>query len=466
MAPRFSQELFDLIIDEAASEGKEEWPYVQKYDECERYFGTDEDPRRALLKSFSLVCKSWYSRASKHLWWGVTIIAKRHPIISNLRSVLTAKPELGLLVKHVALHAELPMTRIEDDMQTLSLLLAPTTSFMLLCHGRHWRSQTLKAESWNNDAPFIRAITPFCQSNTLTSLFYGGLFFPTKLLDNIPNLRNFTLHNSQKSDPTIANSPTFRLQRAHFCELSHDVYDTLILGAPQAFSQLEELIFKETVVSDELVDEESSARMLLLAKDTVQKVYVGKSSPITCASFLFCVYACACVSYSTTDLQHVFSKGPVSFPSLTHLTFKLEALLFNDDLWTQLQNHLGGNSSLCSNLQNLNLFVKYAMYGDFMKLKEPNHIAWTTMQKILGPEKFPVLKEVSLGMSYTAWSKAEYCESEDEDCDDDGAVAKEVEAEIAARCLPTWEGDHRELSFHFTSKYFDEDPQDYDSESD
>jgi len=286
MAPSFSQELFDLIIDESASKGREEWPYLPKCDDCEGYgFRNDEDPIRTLLKSCSLVSKSWYSRASKHLWRGVTIIASHHSALRSLRSVLTGNLELVTLVKHVALHAKLPLGENEASLQALSCLLAPTTSFMLICHGRGWR-HVFEAGSWNEDQPFIRTITPFCHADRLTSLFYDGRYFPTKLLAGIPNLRDFTLHSSHSSDPRIIHPLTFRLKRAHFSELSNAVYGTLIRGAPQIFCQLEELIFRETVGDDEWVDEDCSAQIVLLAKDTVRQVYIGKSSPITCKRLL------------------------------------------------------------------------------------------------------------------------------------------------------------------------------------
>ena len=151
------------------------------------------------------------------------------------------------------------------------------------------------------------------------------------------------------------------------------------------------------------------------------------------------------------------------FPSLTHLTFKLDALYFEDEHWEALQTHLG-TSVLCPNLEHLDVFVNYVMFGDFVKLKEPNHIIWTTMHKYLGPDQLPALREIDIGMTYTDWSKSEYYESLGQyDYDDeDDEVAKEVKAEVVRQCLPTWEGDTRAISIRFSSENFYEDPRDYD----
>jgi len=97
------------------------------------------------------------------------------------------------------------------------------------------------------------------------------------------------------------------------------------------------------------------------------------------------------------------------------------------------------------------------MYCDLVALKEPNHSVWTTMHQCLGPNQFPVLKEVEIGMTYMDWSKTEYyscytLDDDDDDDDDEAAAVKKVEQEVARRCLLTWEGDNRGLSIRFSSK--------------
>jgi len=318
LAPRFPQELFDLIIDEYASEGLEQWPYVPREDICggccysedhgvSGSCQSDEDSEQArtTLTALSLVSKRWYSRASKHLWWGVTLSDPE--ALRRLHSILTAKPELMKLVKHVALHSILETMEWEEEfvLEHLARLLGPTASFMHFCHD-DGLERIIDERSWDQNRLLIRAITSFCHSGRLTSLFYAGNYFPTQILADVPNLRDFALHRAESSGPMIDGCTTFRLKRAHFCELDSSIYRTLLYGVPKAFSQLEELTFEG--MEDEWVDENSTSQILLLAKDTVRKVHIGGCRPAECMGCFFLQVTALLSDQLSRQISETFTK--------------------------------------------------------------------------------------------------------------------------------------------------------------
>lgn len=472
MAPRFPQEIFDLIADECASDGMQAWPYVPREDICGgscyylkhgfvRSCQVDEDPkyRRPRLTRLSLVSKAWYYCVAKYVWWGVTLSDPE--ALHDLRDILMTKPELVKLIKHVALHSIMEMMEWEDEtiLEELASLLAPSASFMIFCHDDEHET-IIHDGSWDENRLLVRSITPFCHSNRLTSLFYGGGYFPTQLLLNVPNLRDLALHRAAASGPAIIAHPqgTFRLKRAHFSELSNSVYETLIRGIPKTFSELEKVIFEESTYPEERVDEDQTARILLLAKDAVQQVYIGRSSPISCKrSFLLSPCSTfGLTSFDTTDLQSISRDGSTEFRKLTHPTFKLEAQFFSRDQWVDLERHFDQNLVLCPNLRHLTIFIYRLEYHSFIRLRKADHIVWNTMRKYLGPDRYPALEKVDIGATYTGLSHEAYFCSIDEDLDveldlDDRFTNQALEA--VQSCFPSWEGDTRKMSISFKIDY-------------
>ena len=310
--PRFSQELFDLIIDEAAAEDNpEDWPRTSLVPpELDTRHPADtarlENPterRTARLEACSLVSQGWYHRAAKHLWRDITIFKDDSKSIAGLLRILADRPGIAQLIKNVELQTtrDYVVPQEEDTFVVeVACMLSPIPSLGLV-YGMLEGGPFPDGNSLLRH-PLTHAVTLFCSPGTLTSLKYEGEFLPTGVLEDLANLRHLSLQGppaGKYRKPLIAAEPSFeavagplpfQLRIAHFCSISSDALGPFVEHHPHVFSQLAELFLEDLTphcspMAGDYDEETLVPKLLILAKDTLESVVVEIEIPLLCTPF-------------------------------------------------------------------------------------------------------------------------------------------------------------------------------------
>jgi len=300
MAPRFSQEIFDLIIDSIAhaQDVNEAWPRLNN----PAHNDDDEHPMLPAtqtsheLRRFALVCRSWHGRANKHLWSHLHLDPENYTRNAELIRVLTTTPSLLRFVRHIDVHLTAdPEIDAEPCFLSICVLLAPSRSF------RVENKAFIRTESqvWYNNLLTRRALFKFFHSDHITTLYYKGIEFPLGILEHMESLRDLSLACAsgvslgmlpvdlpRRPFEDFSENLAFRLKRLHLLEASA-VPVRLLEKAPQTFSDLEEFQVQESLTADEYHprEETSIAEVLTLARETLRRAYIGRGNPVKRASF-------------------------------------------------------------------------------------------------------------------------------------------------------------------------------------
>jgi len=273
-SPRFSQEIFDLILFEALSYYLPRWPDAS----------ASLPPDYPLLNKCALVSKAWNASVMKYRWATVAIHPQHTETNAKLLSCLSERPWLRKYIQHV----EFFDIGNEADFHALCLFLAPVMSVKITDQSdKDLLGAFAFAPAHHVDDPLSRSISSFLHPTTLTALSFQGTTFYTGLLENTPNLRDLSISGLWSHECYIGGRPfenllqplSFRLRRAIFKNAT-DVISSLLDAAPLVFSELEELEIGDSLERfPENRGEAYVAEVLTLAKDTIRRVVLGQGTP-------------------------------------------------------------------------------------------------------------------------------------------------------------------------------------------
>jgi len=305
MKALFSQEFFDSVIDSLAEQRDAEWHVLNADMRLDRSRWEREREIADCLRSFSLVCKSWYSRSVRHVWSHLYIDSNWPASrIRALLDLLTTHPKLLLHIRRVDVHLFDAKVDSERPFLTLCSLLPLVPSF---------RIQSLNDQNplydWSQDRKISRAMDRFFCSSTLTTLFYQGKTFPLRILDFMPELHDLSLAGDidgllplegQRPQTRPFKDWAKRIEMRLICVRfihAEAVLTAIVDSAPQIFSQLQEFHLARRTsppASDYAHAEVNHAKIFSLAKNSLRRICLEAGKPLVCASYFLLVFLVHC----------------------------------------------------------------------------------------------------------------------------------------------------------------------------
>jgi len=312
VSPRFPQEIFDLIIDEAATGYHKDWPAIIPTDNpfFPLYSSDDRRSSPAVLRACALVCWSWYRGATKHLWRMVSLSGSKPHLAAELLSIVNKTPMLAKMIRCVELHAsyqpfisddEVGSNMPEPIIAVICRALPPIASVKVVYDSGYDPEdeegfELFQGDTWlRKDPVSAMTIISLCRPEHLTTLVFQCSILPTQLLMDLPNLVDLSLRDPTRWKPMYASSPPFgsTVERMPFClkrarfGISNDVLMPFLSQEPQVFIELEEL--EIDAARDPHNHETTGALLLWLGGQHLKKLSIKAEELDSCKCLRFLV---------------------------------------------------------------------------------------------------------------------------------------------------------------------------------